>query len=906
MVQPKAQATTCPYCGVGCGVLARASGSASIEPVSGDPDHPANFGRLCIKGSSLAETLGDQNRLRAPEVDGKRVGWDEALDAITRRLATVRAQHGPEAIAFYLSGQLLTEDYYVANKLAKGFLGTPHVDTNSRLCMSSAVASYKRAFGADVVPGCYEDLELADLLVLVGSNTAWNHPVLYQRIKAAGEGRPNRKIIVIDPRRTATCEIADLHLQLHPGTDAYLFNGLLSWLAATGAVAEGWVQERASGMDAAVAAAKASAPSPREVAEVCDLAEADVEAFYRLFADTQRTVTFYSQGINQSVRGTDQGSAIINCHLATGRVGLPGASPFSITGQPNAMGGREVGGLANQLAAHTDYETPGARDCVQAFWNSPELPEAAGLKAVEMFDAVASGAIQAIWIMATNPVVSMPDAERVKAALANCPLVIVSDCVDHTDTLDLAHIKLPAQGWSEKDGTVTNSERRLSRQRGLLPAVGESRPDWWALAQVGQRLGFKAAFDYPNPAAVFREHAALSAQTVKLGGGFDISALAELGDQAYRDLTPLQWPVTHARPLGTARQFGQGRFRTPDGRARFHPVALPVHVGGLVADAGKNRHEDPLSQSRPNAESTPGSFYFNTGRLRDQWHTMSRTGRSPRLWQHTSESFLAMAPADADRMGVADGQFVRVSGAAGQLVLRLRRDSGQRQGEVFAPIHWNEQWTGAGRVGGVIRPSRDPASGQPAFKHSRVDIEPVQVEFHAVLLSQHAPPGLDALTYWSRTPMANTQAWRVAGQHAPDRDGVARLLGGAPQLEMLDAADGRQRYARVAEGRLQAVLMIEREFHFPALDWLDELFGHEQLDAQDRKALLAASPAGVEDTGPVICSCFQVGEKTILSAIGEGCDSPAALGEKLKCGTNCGSCLPEIKALVERCIASAT
>lgn len=882
------QSTTCPYCGVGCGVLAGATGPTALAPVSGDPQHPANHGRLCIKGSSLHETLGETGRMLSPEVDGQQTDWDQALNQVASRLDSIRRQHGPEAIGFYLSGQLLTEDYYVANKFAKGFIGTPHVDTNSRLCMSSAVASYKRAFGADAVPTCYEDLELADLLVLVGSNTAWNHPVLYQRMKAAGVDRPDRKVVLIDPRRTASCELADIHLQLRPGTDALLFNGLLAWLAAESALASGWIAERSSGLDAALAATAGQDCSPEAVARVCDLALEDVLSFYRLFAATARTVTVYSQGINQSERGTDQGNAIINCHLATGRVGLPGAGPFSITGQPNAMGGREVGGLANQLAAHTGYDTPGARECVQAFWGSQHIPEAPGLKAVELFEAVADGRIKALWILATNPAVSLPDTTRVREALAACPLVIVSDCVSETDTLNYAHIKLPAQGWSEKDGTVTNSERRISRQRGLLPAVAEAKPDWWALAQVACRMGYEQAFTYPSPAAIFREHAALSAKTAQLPGvAFDISGLATLSDAEYRVLAPLQWPVNKSHPQGSARLFGEEPFCTEDGRARFIPIEFPAELDAV-----------------PGPET--GEFHFNTGRLRDQWHTMTRTGRSPRLWQHTGESFLAMTPEDAAAMGVVEGELVSLS-AMGEargavrdetLILRLRLDAGQRPGEVFAPIHWNDQWTRAGVVGNVIEARCDPVSGQPAFKHSRVRLRKLAADYHAILLCQQPPEQLAGLDYWSKMPLANVQAWRIAGAQAPGRDELEAMLGGTPQLEMSDPGSGRQRFARFAGERLSAVLMIENNFDFPALDWLDKLFGQTVLSAADRCSLLAATPVGAEDSGAIICSCFQVGEKTIRAAVGQGCHTLDALHETLQCGSNCGSCIPELKGLL--------
>src|SRR5262245_3821827 len=407
--------TTCPFCGVGCGVLATPDGKGGAA-IAGDPEHPANFGRLCSKGSALGETLGLETRLLHPIVDGRRTGWREALDHVAARLAAIRNENGPEAIAFYLSGQLLTEDYYVANKLAKGFIGTPHVDTNSRLCMASSVAGHRRAFGADVVPQCYEDLDLADLVVLAGSNAAWCHPVLYQRIQAARAERGQR-VVNIDPRRTATSEGADLQLSLRPGSDGILWAGLLVALVDRRLVDERLIAARAGGFEGALAAARAVAPTVAAVASATDLMPCDIERFYHWFAGTPRVVSCYSQGVNQSAQGTDKVNAILNCHLATGRIGKPGSGPLSLTGQPNAMGGREVGGLANMLAAHMGFSAP-ERARVSRFWGAPNVVTGEGLKAVDMFAAVADGRIKALWVMGTNPAVSLPCADRVREALS--------------------------------------------------------------------------------------------------------------------------------------------------------------------------------------------------------------------------------------------------------------------------------------------------------------------------------------------------------------------------------------------------------------------------------------------------------------------------------------------------------
>ena len=456
--------TTCPYCGTGCGVIA-SPGAGGGWKIEGDPKHPANFGKLCAKGNALGATLGAEGRLLYPEISGRRASWDQALDLIASRFKEIAEKHGSESIAFYLSGQLLTEDYYVANKLAKGFIGTPHVDTNSRLCMASSVAGHKRAFGADTVPGCYEDLDVADLIVLVGSNAAWNHPILFQRMLASKRER-GAKLISIDVRETATTQASDLALIIAPGTDAWLFNGLLAHLAGAGAIDKDYVARHTSGFDAALETARASAPDVRTVARATGLTIARLRRFYELFATTERVVTCFSQGINQSSTGSDKVNAILNCHLATGRIGKPGAGPFSLTGQPNAMGGREVGGLANQLAAHMDFDDA-ALDRVGRFWKAPRLIRGQGLKAVQMFDAVHDGKIKALWVLCTNPAASLPNANRAIEALARCEFLVVSDCVGANDTMAHAHVKLPAAGWGEKAGTVTNSERRISRQRAI-------------------------------------------------------------------------------------------------------------------------------------------------------------------------------------------------------------------------------------------------------------------------------------------------------------------------------------------------------------------------------------------------------------------------------------------------------
>ena len=885
-------ATTCPYCGVGCGVRATATGTQAAD-VSGDPAHPANFGRLCVKGAALGETLGLKGRLLQPmqRINGTLhpVGWDDALDTVASAFARIAAEHGPDAVAFYVSGQLLTEDYYVANKLMKGYLGSANIDTKSRLCMSSAVAGHKRAFGEDVVPVDYADFDVADLVVLVGSNTAWCHPVLFQRMLAAKQARPELQIVVLDPRRTASCEQADQHLPLKPGSDVLLFNGLLAHLHQSGAVDTAFVETHTRGAAEAVAAAVQTSGSLAHVARGCDLAESELRRFYETFTHSERVITVFSQGVNQSSAGTDKVNSIINCQLLTGRIGKPGMGPFSVTGQPNAMGGREVGGLCNQLAAHLDLDNADHRSLVQDFWASPRIADRAGLKAVELFDAIHAGRVKAVWIMGTNPVVSLPDADRARAALQRCEFVVVSDVVRDTDTTQCAQLLLPALAWGEKDGTVTNSERRISRQRAFLPPPGAARPDWWALAEVGKRLGHRAAFDYAGPRDIFTEHARLSAyRQTQIPRQFDIGALADLSREAYDALTPLQWPA-RARDSADddARVFGDGRYSTPDGRARLlalHPRA-PVH-----------------------APDDDWPLILNTGRLRDQWHTMTRTGRSPRLAGHRPEPEVEVHPQDALLWGVQHGRLARVRTRWGSCVVRVRTTVEQARRQIFLPIHWNDQTASDARVGALVNPVVDPVSGEPEFKHTPARLEPFFVEWYGFILAR-VPLVLARegdVAWWSLIRGERFLRYELAGRGAIDNWSAwaRRQLGvvdaQADWLEASDVAESQFRAAHLLDERIEACVFVSpRAEDLPAREWLSGLFVQSQLDDADRMALLVGQPAQPgADPGPLVCSCFGIGRNAICTAIRSGAHSSEALGASLRCGTNCGSCVPELKALI--------
>lgn len=922
--------TTCAYCGVGCGIEAEvginslnglATGGSEVHgseatrvlKIKGLSTHPANLGRLCSKGSALDQTLSLTGRLLEPKIDNKAVTWDQALDKVAQGFNRIIKIHGPDAVAFYVSGQLLTEDYYVANKLMKGYIGSANIDTNSRLCMSSSVVGHKRAFGTDTVPGCYEDFEQADLITLVGSNTAWCHPVLFQRIKKHKENNPHVKVVVIDPRRTQTCDIADLHLPLNLGTDTWLFNGLLNSLKQRNKINHEYVEQHCDGFKEAISAAEKSSEN---LSKVLGVNEKDLQQFYQWFCDTEKSVTLYSQGVNQSSSGTDKVNSILNCHLATGRIGKPGMGPFSITGQPNAMGGREVGGLANTLAAHMDFNDDNI-ERVRTFWQAPRMATETGLMAVDMFDAINDGKIKAVWVMATNPVVSLPNADKVKAALKKCELVVISDCIDQTDTGDLAHIKLPATGWSEKDGTVTNSERRISRQRSLFPPAGNALHDWQIICDVAKRMGFSEGFNYQTQADIFREHAALSGyensdpgkkhdpaenhqqikQTLR---DFDISGLAKITNDEYEDLKPIQWPINAEFPQGRARFFKDGDFFTPNSKAKLLAITpkLPTNLP---------TNDYPLR--------------LNTGRIRDQWHTMTRTALAPQLNQHISQPFVEMNEADAQARGLKQGQLVKVYSKWGQMMAPLTINTDSKVGDIFVPMHWTAQLSRTGRINPVVNPAVDEYSKQPESKHTPVQVSSYKSAWSGFVLSRDeiSWPESDYLVSASgnqnmRFELAGSESLEDPIQVMTKWLGFKSLVEIEQQgLEILsfeDAAAGLFRLALINQhGRLEAVAMIANN-SYPELDvpsiqlpertWLASLFVKESLDLRAVRALLSGcAPAG-EDIGRIVCACFSIGEKTIAAAVKAGCQSVASIGEELKAGTNCGSCVPEIKDIINQ------
>lgn len=889
--------TTCPYCGVGCGVEI----DPDLSSVAGIKDHPSNLGKLCVKGSSLHQTLSIQGRLLKPQLHGQDTDWNTALTAVSDKIQQVLAEHGPNAIAFYGSGQLLTEDYYVANKLIKGFIGSANMDTNSRLCMSSAVSAHKRAFGSDTVPTCYDDIDATELLIIIGSNPAWAHPILYQRMAAAKQANPHLKIVVIDPRKTASCDIADLHLAIRPGSDAFLFNGLLAYLANNGHCNTDYIARCTDGFDDALQQAHSHSHSFSDIATVCGITELELGQFFNWYSQTEKTLSFYSQGINQSSSGTDKCNAIINCHLATGRIGKAGAGPFSITGQPNAMGGREVGGLANQLAARMHFENPLERDRLKRFWKTDNIPHSSGLKAVDMFDAVARGEIKFIWIMSTNPLVSMPEADRLKAALLQCDMVVVSDCLEKTDTTAVADILLPAASWGEKNGTVTNSERRISRQRSFMPALGDAKPDWWIISQIGQKLGHKQAFDYQHPYQIFNEHTALSAFENGYDDfpirDFDLSGLSPLNQQQYDALQPIQWPVNKDYPQGRQRFFDDELFFTANRRAQF--IAINARL--------------PVNQA---SDTFP--LIMNTGRIRDQWHTMTRTGKTDHLLQHIAEPFVDIHAIDANRFQLQQDDLAIIKNDHGQIIVRVKISKSLVPGHIFVPMHWTSQFSSQGRMGVLVNSIVDPISGQPENKHTPVAIEKYDSKWFGFLMVPQAFADTNSTLpcdYWSHIPfnIANQKnALDVAQGYYYELSGNQSIATSYQQLKSLlptgealafsDPQAGSYRIAIVQDNQLIASLFISPTFDLPNRRWLSQIFQRPILTDFQRRALLAGREGCTDnDPGSIVCSCFQVGDQHIRKAINNGADTLETLSASLKCGTNCGSCLPELKSLLLEC-----
>ncbi|MCW7537570.1 molybdopterin-dependent oxidoreductase [Aquabacterium sp. A7-Y] len=925
--------STCPYCGVGCGVIIESQGP-QITGVRGDPAHPANFGRLCTKGSTLhlsaARPVALQTRLLQPlrrEQRGQAprpLSWDAALDEAADRFAGIIERHGRDAVGFYISGQLLTEDYYVFNKLAKGLIGTNNVDTNSRLCMSSAVAGYKQTLGADAPPCSYEDVDHAELIFITGANTAWAHPILFRRIEDARRAHPKLRLIVADPRRTETADVADLHLPLLPGTDVALFNGLLHLLLWDGRIDQRYIEAHTSGFEALKATVRDY--TPKEVARICGIEESALLQAAQWFGESAATLSLYCQGLNQSSSGTAKNAALVNLHLATGQIGRPGAGPFSLTGQPNAMGGREVGGLANLLSAHRDLANPAHRAEVAALWGVTDVPATPGKTAVEMFEAAAEGEIKALWISCTNPAQSMPDQATVRRALERCEFVVVQEAFATTTTCAYADLLLPASSWGEKDGTVTNSERRISRVRPAVPPPGEARHDWQAVVDFARRLerrlpqrlnGRATLFPYETPEQVWREH-----RESTRGRDLDITGLSyTLLDQQ----GPQQWPLPEGQSRGAVRLYSDGRFPTADGRARFVNVSYTPPA-------------EPRDARYP--------FSLTTGRLRDQWHGMSRTGNLGRLFGHVPEPAVQLHPQDLLRRGLKDGDLVYVTSRRGSIVLPVQGSEQVAPAQAFIAMHWGEEFlsgsTSTGErargINALTTPAFCPTSKQPELKHTAVKV--LKAELPWALLAAGWLPQEQALRareelrammrqfpFASCVPFGREDGeqdrtgllFRAAGHEAPPSEVLSRIegllgLSGAEVLRYNDARRGQRRAMRLLphgakESRLHAFVLAG---DISAEAWIRTLL-QDELPAQAYGRLLlvpgAKAPVAVQARGRQVCTCFNVSEAQIESTLA-GCEGNAdgrlaQLQQQLKCGTNCGSCVPELKRLVRMQLSAA-
>ena len=888
--------STCCYCGVGCGVLIKTEGG-KITGVRGDPDHPANFGRLCTKGSTLHLTAKPDARALFPELRlsrnelRRKATWDESLDYIAERFAAIIGEHGPDAVAFYISGQLLTEDYYVFNKLAKGLIGTNNVDTNSRLCMSSTVAGYKVTLGADAPPACYEDIDHTACLFIAGSNTAYAHPILYRRIEDARAKNPKLKIIVVDPRRTDTAQAADLHLAILPGTDVALFNGMLHVMLWEGLLDMAYINAHTEGFEALKNTVREY--TPKMVADICGIKEADILTAAKWFG-AGPTLSMYCQGLNQSTSGTDKNAGLINLHLATGQIGKPGAGPLSLTGQPNAMGGREVGGMANLLSAHRDLDNPEHRAEVARLWGVDSVPEQPGKTAIEMFEAVRDGSIKAIWIACTNPAQSMPDLNSVHDALAKAELVVVQEAFHDTDTTAFADVLLPATTWGEKEGTVTNSERRITHIKPAIAAPGEARADWQIVTEFTHRLG-RLLEGSPNPAKlfpytraeqIFNEH-----RETTRGRDLDITGLSYplLDAQG-----PQQWPFPTGANTGSKRLYADGVFVKPNGKAHFVNTVYKA-----TADKTDARH--PL--------------HLTTGRLRDQWHGMSRTGTVAQLFNHAEEPVISMNADDMQRRSIRSGDLVKVSNKRGSLILRALPSDEMQSAQTFIPMHWGSQYMSGLGVNALMPSAFDKTSKQPELKHAAIKLEKVELPWrmsvmrvcHDLQLLQQVRGVLKHFDYASCGLYGRGDGivvLRAAHHTAPDEALIAQLdamLGMTDDVPMLNYRDAKRGISKRILIDGDQVIGVRLVGEILATDWLKEVMTQGHLTDELRRWALApfsAPPTGQRSRGKIICGCKDVAENEILDNIALGADL-LSLQNKLKCGTECGSCMPELKRMMQ-------
>lgn len=894
--------STCCYCGVGCGVIIHSDNNQIID-VKGDPDHPANFGRLCTKGATLHLTAKLDNRLLYPEMRSSRdaqrqtASWDDSLDFVADKFADTIKKHGPDSVAFYISGQLLTEDYYVFNKLAKGLIGTNNVDSNSRLCMSSAVAGYKTTLGSDAPPACYEDIDHTNCLLIAGSNTAFAHPIIFRRIEDAKAKNPDLKIIVVDPRKTDTAMSADLHLAILPGTDVALFNGMLHVLLWEGLLDNAFIQANTSGFAALKDTVREY--TPKMVADICGIKEADIIIAAKWFG-AGPSLSMYCMGLNQSIHGTDKNAALINLHLATGQIGKLGAGPFSLTGQPNAMGGREVGGMANLMSGHRDLANPQHRDEIAKLWGVQSVPQTAGKTAVEMFDAVKSGEIKAIWIACTNPAHSMPDLNNVLQALEAAELVVVQDAFKHTSTGKYADVLLPASTWGEKEGVVTNSERRITRVNSAVSPPAQARHDWAIMVDFAQRLEQRLAkpssiFPYTTTEEIFNEHRATTT-----GRDLDISGLSYA---VLNDAGPQQWPFKDGDSVGKARLYEDGVFATTDGKAIFTNTSY-----------------------KPTTDKVDARYplHLLTGRLRDQWHGMSRTGTVAQLFNHAEQPSIFMNPDDMSRRLIKDGDIVKVSNKRGSLVLPVQMSNDVQVTQTYIPMHWGSEFMSGLGVNAMMPAAFDKTSKQPELKHTAIKIEKLTLPWQMTVMRsiqdlsalQQLRAFLSKFAYAScglfgrqQPDSAGMLIFRAAHDTAPDHALIAEIdaiLGMTDDKPLLNYHDGKRGISKrilveANANAAQKVTGVRLVGETIAADWLQEVMSSGEFTADIRKwalAPLSAPPAAHPGRGKIVCNCLDVSENEIIDSVSRGADL-ITLQNKLKCGTECGSCVPELKRIIK-------
>ncbi|MFN4045123.1 molybdopterin-dependent oxidoreductase [Limnobacter sp.] len=934
--------TTCPYCGVGCGVVVRTQGGKIID-VKGDETHPANWGKLCSKGSKLAETatvnVYGQVRASQPLLRIQRdqqvapTDWNTALDFTAREFARLIATYGPDSVGFYISGQLLTEDYYVFNKLAKGLIGTNNIDTNSRLCMSSAVSGYKRTLGADAPPCNYDDLALADCVFIAGSNMAYAHPVAYRRLEAARAANPGHKLIVVDPRATDTALMADLHLKIQPGTDVMLFNAMLHVMMQNGWLDMAYINKHTEGFDAV---AKGLVDySPKLAASVCGVPEGDIVTAATWFAQSNRTLSLYCQGLNQATTGTDKNTSLIALHLATGQIGQEGSGPFSLTGQPNAMGGREVGGLSTLLPAHRELNNPAHVAEVAKFWGVKQISATPGASAVEMFDQLEQGKIKAVWVACTNPAHSLPNSQKVARALQNAELVVVQDAYLTPATVQYADVLLPATTWGEKEGTVTNSERRISRVRPAMPAYADSKNDWQIVVEFAKRLeveleklgvesprincGSQAFMPYTSTEEIFNEH-----RETTRGRDLDITGLSYAVLEAKG---PQQWPMPEGVSEGKARLYEDGVYPTATGKAKF-----------------------VFANYEPVAEEADARFPWrlNTGRLRDQWHGASRTGTLAEFFSHEAEPVIALHPADFKRLNLKPNSWVSVKSRRATITLRAKEDESVARNQAVLPMHWGPEFfggkSGVGGVNALTIEAFDPYSKQPELKHSAVNIQRVHLPWQVVVFvhSEHW------LSLWQKAralypefdaavcvPVGREQTgvlFRAASAQAPAKEVIDRLQslfeceGGDVMVYSDPKTDARRRIGvkvqTSPQGQTATLNKVFLAGNIESEGWLRNYFD-QQLDVMPLRSFLlapASQPPGVQtEAVRMVCNCVGVSEQAIQAGIAIACaKSPGSnlcadenqllsgLQGSLKCGTQCGSCVPEIRKLIRAQASLAT